>query len=104
VNKWLSDRGAFISKKVPFGNDGLFIEATSSTKNKARKRPEIAANTKKVSSGSFGLKSPVFCVTLERVNSQRKYQRRPTFMTSQNSNLLHSEACFVSADLAILAL
>jgi hypothetical protein len=51
VNRWLSDAGIYLKEGTIV--DATIIEATSSTKNKAKKETLRCSKHKKVSSGSL---------------------------------------------------
>jgi IS5 family transposase len=92
----LSDAGIYL--KVGIIVDATIIEAASSTKNKAKERDAEMHQTQKGKQWFFGLKAHIGVDARTELTHTVSTTAANVHDITETANLLHGEACFVSAD------
>jgi IS5 family transposase len=96
VNKWLSDACIYLKKGTIV--DATIIEAASSTKNKTKERDPEMRQTHKGKQWFFGLKTHIGVDARTGLTHSVSTTAANVHDITETANLLHGEACFVSAD------
>jgi IS5 family transposase len=96
VNRLLSDAGIYLKEGTIV--DATIIEAASSTKNKAKERDPEMHQTQKGKQWFFGLKAHIGVDARTGLTHSVSTTAANVYDITETANLLHSEACFVSAD------
>ncbi|MFT4573396.1 MAG: IS5 family transposase [Marinomonas primoryensis] len=96
VNKCLSNAGIYLKEGTIF--DASIIEAASSTKNKGKERDPEMRQTQKGKQWFFGLKAHIGVDARTGLTHSVITTAANAHDFTEAANLLHGEACFVSAD------
>jgi IS5 family transposase len=96
VNRWLSDASIYLKEGTIV--DATIIEAASSTKNKTKERDPEMHQTQKGKQWFFGLKAHIGVDARTGLTHSLSTTAANVHDITETANLLHGEACFVSAD------
>jgi len=96
VNQWLSDAGIYLKEGTIV--DATIIEVASSTKNKTKQIDPEMHQTKKGNQWHFGMKAHIGVDARTGLTHSVSTTTANVHDLNETANLLHEEACFISAD------